>query len=86
VAFTHQKHYETGELMSEYDEVDGKLHGRINVYWKNGNLQRVGHYSAGQPDGEFTYHDEEGGVTSTDAWTHGVNDNRPYARNRNTGG
>jgi antitoxin component YwqK of YwqJK toxin-antitoxin module len=85
VSFSHQKFYDTGELMSEYNEVDGKLHGKINVYWKNGNLQRVGHYANGQPDGAFTYHDEAGVEQSDDSWTAGVNNNRPYARNRGAG-
>ncbi len=74
MAFSHSREYDAGELMSEYSEVDGKVHGLVHVYWKNGNLQRVGNYHEGQPHGEFTYHDEHGEVLATDSWTMGVND------------
>lgn len=48
------------KIESEYYLENGKLHGKFKVFYKNGNLKRVGNYTNGKENGSFKEFNEEG--------------------------
>lgn len=55
----HQKdgewltYYGQGGVMKRKNYKRGQLHGKVELYFKNGKVKASTHYSDGQPDGEF---------------------------------
>ncbi len=74
MSFNHKAYYETGELKTEMNIVDGKVHGLVNNYWPNGNLRHTSTYESGQIVGVVTDYDEDGNVISEQTWGDTVED------------
>jgi len=53
-----QSRYETGELRTEKNFINGKAHGRLNVWHKNGVLGTILDFNNGERDGIYqSWHD-----------------------------
>ena len=72
MSFNHILHYETGELKTEMNLVDGKPDGECKNYWKNGNPQYTSTYVDGVLHGDVTKYDEDGQQASVNTYEHGV--------------
>ena len=77
MSFNTLKYYDTGELMSEGNIVDGKYDGVVNTYWKNGNLQTVCTCGAKGLNGACINYLEDGSEASRVLWTAGTPEGMP---------
>ena len=77
MSFNHKAYYDTGELMSEGNIVDGKYDGAVNTYWKNGNFQTVCTCGANGLNGECINYLEDGSEASRVLWTDGTPEGMP---------
>ena len=81
MSFNHILHYETGELKTEMNIIDGKVDGVVNNYWKNGNLQYVTPHTDGRAHGDAIKYAEDGEVLQTTTYDAGAVthiDGEPY--------
>lgn len=50
----HTEYYDDGSKLSKVTYVDGKFHGDVRFWFRNGNLQTKGEYKHGVPVGKHT--------------------------------
>jgi antitoxin component YwqK of YwqJK toxin-antitoxin module len=76
----HTEYYDDGAKLSKVKYVDGKFHGEVKFWYRNGNLQSKGDYNHGVPIGKHTewyentyvksvtYYDNKGKALSFTLW------------------
>ena len=76
MSFNTVTYYETGELKTEMNIIDGKIQGVVKNYWKSGGLQHEATYLDDKLHGESKSFDEEGRLTSSTTFTNGSSPER----------
>lgn len=58
-----REYYETGELKSEINYLNGLKHGEEKIYYKGGKIKEINHYSDGVKSGKSTLFYESGNIS-----------------------
>jgi antitoxin component YwqK of YwqJK toxin-antitoxin module len=66
-----KKYYPSGQLKSEYEMKEGKLHGESKAYYENGNLKKIAHWKADKEEGLAQFFDENGVLVSDEMYVNG---------------
>lgn len=67
----YQEYYQTGELKSEGNIIDGKSNGLWKYYYKSGKLKAEGYEKNGVKEGLWKYYHESGTVSSEGIYMNG---------------
>lgn len=66
-----KKYYPSGQLKSEYEMKEGKLHGESRAYYENGKLKKIAHWKADKEEGLAQFFDENGVLFSDETYVNG---------------
>jgi antitoxin component YwqK of YwqJK toxin-antitoxin module len=66
-----KKYYPSGQLKSEFEMKEGKLHGESKAYYENGKLKKIAHWKADKEEGLAQFFDENGVLLSDETYVNG---------------
>jgi antitoxin component YwqK of YwqJK toxin-antitoxin module len=57
-----RRYYDSGQIWSEFNYINGKIHGKYNIWYENGQFDEIGHMYGNTQENEYKKWDEFGNL------------------------